>query len=432
MLNYILIAIVIVSVGIFFYSMLFKKGNKNRFFLIYICILYPFIRINVIPSLIELTLFDFLVFSYYLFFYKSKLKEHIKNEIFNYSLFVLFLTILLGFILVNEFTKESFEASIQLLSISLYVKLLFEELTYNKEFIYEFVDTYKIPVLFSFIFLGCQLVFGVGFSISKQLNSNILSEVVVRYPSFFQDPQKYSQFLAATSFLMLINNQKQKKDNIVWILMSLISVICILFAGGRAGLSGWMFGIMIILFWGIPKYRKTIVATLVVLVAIAIAYSEKFSIFQRENLNDSYEFRMSIWEAAYNIFKDNPILGIGIGNYSNYVNVHNPDQFWIADNEIVIYDHPESGYLKLLTEFGIIGFIAILLFIVFPVIKGFFKYIKTKEMMLLFFVCSIISWMVGFYSVYSLGDVRITVLIASILCMLVSRINNKSTPVEIK
>ena len=71
-----------------------------------------------------------------------------------------------------------------------------------------------------------------------------------------------------------------------------------------------------------------------------------------------------------------------------------------------------------------------MLLIIIPISKGFFRYIKTKEMTILLFTCAIISWMVGFYSVYSLGDIRITVLIASIICMLVSQINSESINVK--
>jgi len=164
--------------------------------------------------------------------------------------------------------------------------------------------------------------------------------------------------------------------------------------------------------------------------SIALAFSNKFSIFQREALNDSYSFRMSIWSSAYDIYLKHPVLGIGVGNYANYVSVYNPDQFWIANNEIITYDHPESGYLKILIEFGTIGFCSILLIILYPIITGFFKYLKTKNTLLLFFVCAIISWMVGFYSVYSLGDIRIMLLITMIICMLISETKYGSSEVR--
>ena len=420
MLNYILKAIVLASVGIFFYNMFLKKGNKNAFFILFIIILFPFIRINIIPSLIELSLFDFFVFIYYFFFFKKKNISTKNYHIYSVAFTLLIGTVLIGFFTVNEFTLASAELLIQFISIALFAIVVMDELNHKREFVYQMVETMKIPIIFSFIFLACQLVFGVEFSISKQLNSNILSEIVVRYPSYFQDPQKYSQFLAASSFIMLIDTKKSKASTIIGVITAMISIVCILFAGGRAGLTGWILGLIIILIVGIGKYRKILFISLILISCIALSFSNKFSIFQREALNESYIFRMSIWSSAYEIYLKHPLFGIGVGNYANYVSVYNPDQFWIANNEIITYDHPESGYLKFLIEFGTFGFCSILLIIMYPITTGFFKYLKTKNTIILFFVCAIISWMVGFYSVYSLGDIRIMSLITLILCMLIS------------
>jgi hypothetical protein len=422
MLNYILKAIVIASVFIFFYVMCFKKGNKNSFFILYIIILYPFIRINVIPSVIEFTLFDFLTIFYFFIFYKKKKLQNTKADIYRLSITILISSVIIGFLVINEFTLQSGESLIQFLSIGLFAIVLMEELNDNREFVYDIIEILKVPILFSVVFLGCQLVFGVGFSISKELNTNILSEVVVRYPSYFQDPQKYSQFLAASSFIMLIDTKKSNTRYIVSIITAIIAIICILLAGGRAGLTGWILGLILVLLFGVGRYRKILLISLVFISSIAIGFSNKFSIFQREALGESYNFRMAIWSSAYDIFKEHPILGIGIGNYANYVAVNKPDQFWIVQNEIVIYDHPESGYLKLLIEFGLIGFCAISIIILFPVIKGFFQYLRSKNNIILILICSLISWMVGFYSVYSLGDIRISMLITLIICMLISEI----------
>jgi O-antigen ligase len=92
----------------------------------------------------------------------------------------------------------------------------------------------------------------------------------------------------------------------------------------------------------------------------------------------------------------------------------------MSDNEITLYDHPESGYLKLLTEFGLIGFLAAMLFIIKPMFAGLQQYFKTKDLSLVILVSALFTWMIGFYTVYSLGDIRIKLLIVGILCMLIA------------
>ncbi|MBD4707917.1 hypothetical protein GUG31_08305, partial [Xanthomonas citri pv. citri] len=71
-------------------------------------------------------------------------------------------------------------------------------------------------------------------------------------------------------------------------------------------------------------------------------------------------------------------LGIGIGNYKDYTNHYSSDQYYILkDNSILLLDQPENGYLKLLTEFGIIGFAISLLLILIPISKAMYTHLET-------------------------------------------------------
>jgi O-antigen ligase len=144
-------------------------------------------------------------------------------------------------------------------------------------------------------------------------------------------------------------------------------------------------------------------------------------------MEETYDFRYAIWQDAIDIFMKNPFFGIGLGNYSNYVSVHNPDQVWVVDNEFVYFDHPESGYLKFLTELGLSGFVAIYGFILTPMIRGFFTYVKTRDLSVILLTAAVVSWMVGFWSTYSFGDVRIKILIVTILCLIITSKNRIET-----
>src|SRR5690242_18883129 len=97
-------------------------------------------------------------------------------------------------------------------------------------------------------------------------------------------------------------------------------------------------------------------------------------------MEETYAIRNAVWQDAIDIFLKNPFFGIGLGNYSNYVSIHNPDQVWVVDNEYAYFHHPESGYLKFLTELGVTGFVAIFGLILTPMIRGFFLYIRTRDL----------------------------------------------------
>ena len=154
------------------------------------------------------------------------------------------------------------------------------------------------------------------------------------------------------------------------------------------------------------------------MVLVIFYFKDNFALFNRgDNLSDSYAWRNAIWMDAIGIVKNNFFFGIGSGNYANYVSIHNPNQSFIVNNQVINYDQPESGYLKLLTEYGIIGFISIFLLIITPMINSFVTYLKTKDTTLLLLISPVICWMVSYYTVYSFGDIRIQIIIVTITCM---------------
>jgi O-antigen ligase len=279
----------------------------------------------------------------------------------------------------------------------------------------------KITLVFSLVFLVFQFVFGPSFSFAKSQNINVAGGMAVRYPSFFQDPQKYAQYLSASSLLMLLlQGNGRGKSSHLGLLLCGLSMIALLFTGGRAGLGGWLMGLLIIVVLGNAQYRVAIISIAILASIFVYNFADAIPIFKRDDLADAYAFRYAIWQDAFTIFLEHPFFGIGLGNYANYVSIHNPDQYWISDNEVTLYDHPESGYLKLLTEFGIIGFLVVIFFILKPIYAGIATYFKTKDLSLVILVSALVTWMIGFYTVYSFGDIRIKLLIISIVCMLIA------------
>ena len=264
-----------------------------------------------------------------------------------------------------------------------------------------YLSCLKITLVVSLLFLAGQFVFGTSFSIARSQNINVYGGLSTRYPSFFQDPQKYAQFLAAISFLFLIKDRYTAKVPLSNYFLLLCTLVAIMFTGGRAAFGGWCVGVLIILVFGEAKNRTATIFVATFLFVIVYNFSESFAMFQRADLTESYEFRYAIWQDAFGIFKEHPLFGIGIGNYANYVSVHNPDQYWLAENEFTYFDHPESGYLKFLTEAGAAGFLLILFFIFFPILKGFKRYLKNNDTTILLLIAALTSWMIGFYTVYS-------------------------------
>ena len=198
----------------------------------------------------------------------------------------------------------------------------------------------------------------------------------------------------------------------------LFTLIALLYTGGRAASGGWVLGFALIVMFGNSKLKLYSILLASIMVLVIFYFKDNFALFNRgDNLSDSYAWRNAIWMDAIGIVKNNFFFGIGSGNYANYVSIHNPNQSFIVNNQVINYDQPESGYLKLLTEYGIIGFISIFLLIITPMINSFVTYLKTKDTTLLLLISPVICWMVSYYTVYSFGDIRIQIIIVTITCM---------------
>jgi len=424
----ILMGLAFLVASFFLYTMFFTRENRERAYLKYVFLAYPFIGIDILPSILSTTLFVFITAVFCFFFYQYRSLQSSNSSPY-YRLFLLLLVIVgIGLWLAEDLSNDSTTDFIQLLAIFFFAKVLIDELYRDASFRTTVLQSMKITLLFSFIFLACQFILGPAFSIAKSQNINVAGGIAIRYPSFFQDPQKYAQYLSASSLLMLlIPGKTASKTSDMGLLLCAISMIALLFTGGRAGLGGWLVGLMVVLIFGNAQYRAAIVVVSLLVSFFIYNYSEAIPIFKRDALEDAYAFRYAIWQDAFDIFLAHPIFGIGLGNYANYVSVHNPDQFWINDNDITFFDHPESGYLKLLTEFGFIGFLLVLLFVLLPMYNGMKTYLRTKDFSLMVMVAALCTWLVGFYTVYSFGDVRIKILVVSIVCMLIASTNENPT-----
>ena len=406
--------------------MLFTKEKTNLAYVKYMLYAYPFLGIDLLPSILSVNIFDFLTFIFFFFLYNRYTANKSGSSIY-IILFVLFMLLLFAGVYFSEqFTRETGTALLQLFSITTFIVILYQVLVFEKNAKAEIFLGLRFMLLFSFLFLLLQYVIGPGFSFAKSENINVAGGEAIRYPSFFQDPQKYAQFLSVLSFLVLVPTQHEEKNNTrLSIVLAILSVCALLLTGGRAGLGGWLVGMIFLAFLGNPIYRAQLILVLLALGSFAYAFQDQLPIFKRADLESSYIFRQMIWNDALAIHQNHPWFGIGIGNYANYVSLHNPDQFWIHNNEITFYDHPESGYLKLLVEFGLPAFGLLLFMILYTLYQNIHVYAKTKLIEFILYTAAILSWLIGFYTVYSLGDIRIKLLVALVFVLSVSSIQSK-------
>ncbi len=134
-----------------------------------------------------------------------------------------------------------------------------------------------------------------------------------------------------------------------------------------------------------------------------------------EELGNSFITRILIWHTAYRAFLNKPFLGIGAYSFRFISNQYYeiPKPFF---TEFVENKTPHVTYLQVLTETGIVGFVAFLFFIIM-IIKYIFKTLshpnKTKEeikisllicwsfVYIIFSMFMTESWLYGQYAIWT-------------------------------
>jgi len=413
-------SIAILSVLFFFIYLFFYKADKNQFYVKYILITYPFLNIYPFPILKGFALISILFF---VFFYKPKNNSFENGRLYSMLVFLFIVVVTIGmFVCDLGVSWDTLPQYLAIFPVFIFSKILIESCLENNDFFYEIINLIKYLLVFSLIFLLVQFFLGVEFSISKTLNSNIFISEGVRYPSFLSDPQDFSNFLAMTSFLCLIKSKDEEKLKPINYVLVVLCVLGMMSAGGRAGLMGFIMGLLLVLLFSKSQYKFYVLGFGIAFYLIILNFQDSFSIFKRgTDLDETYKFRHTIWEQAYEMFLNNPFFGIGLGNYQRYVSLHIPDQVWISGQEVFAFDIPESGYLKILSELGATGFIAMFTIILLPIFRAFILFLKVKDFTLLLILASISSWFVGFNSNYSFADNRILLLFGLLLSLLIYR-----------
>ena len=120
----------------------------------------------------------------------------------------------------------------------------------------------------------------------------------------------------------------------------------------------------------------------------------------------SIRHRLKVWEGSINIFKDNPILGVGPGNWRLVIPIYGKGASPRVNKNKSVMAHPHNVYLHILSEIGLIGLLLYLSIIVIVLIAAY-KLIKNKNkdnIAILFLCLGIIAYLID--SLASLSVVK--------------------------
>ena len=414
-----------------FVVLVLLSKQPRRTYLLYMVYVLPLIDFKVTPwEFGSLTLFDALSYVMLFWRYKDFLSIYKQNRFYFGGFCTLIFLLLLGS-LTSSFITNSLLSLLSVFPVFIYARLLMVECIQDNQFINKMIKGLQFACLLSVAFLAVQLVVGLDFKLYSELNQNTQDANGIRYPSYFHDSQKYGQFLAMLSFLFLLNNKNVKRPALINLLLFFLVAVAMFLTGGRSAFLGLSAGVLFLLVFAGMQYKKYIIAGCLAGGVLIAIFSHSLVVFNRDDdINNSLDFRTSIWKEAYEIYKANPYLGIGIGNYQDYVSMYAQDQYLVLEDEIIFLDQPENGYLKILTEYGGPAFLVAFVLIIGSAVGAMRAWVKKQtDARVLLLIAPIISWLVSFVSLYSITDRR-NLIVLVCLCSFLIYLSNRSKIVD--
>lgn len=180
----------------------------------------------------------------------------------------------------------------------------------------------------------------------------------------FDNPAGFAACLCAgLPFVgFLLSNDSKYIRCAGWI-VGIIMVMAVILSGSRAGIVSIAVAVVVFLFQRLDRRRyvwKYVLLVSTIPLFIACYWAKK----------NSADGRLLIWQCSINMLKDAPLLGHGIGSFeacymdyqAKYFKTHGANRYtMLADN----VKHPFNEYLCVLLNFGIIGLLILLMFVLF-------------------------------------------------------------------
>lgn len=152
-----------------------------------------------------------------------------------------------------------------------------------------------------------------------------------------------------TLCLAFLLDARAGRERLLWGSLTALYALGLFFSFGRAGWISFIVGAAVI---GFRRHKWLLIVaplTLVLTVMLIPAFFERFSDISLADIDfatNTFAGRIRIWQAAWDIFSQHPVLGVGIGAGRYMVGEVLAQYSWMIHND----------YLSVLLETGLVGF----------------------------------------------------------------------------
>lgn len=350
-----------------------------------------------------------------------------KFEQIKSSNILVIILILYGMVILSVVLSENTDTALKFLRLYSYWIVIFVVATsLNKEHTRNVITAFLLGM-----FISEVIAYGVFFDIWQFGNAT------KQTPSPFMMHIDYSVFLAFTSILLfnrLISNDYQLKEKIVILLFFCSTTGNLFLSTGRTGQVAFIFAIIMMFFLYYKLHFKTIIYScvsliIIYLLAFNVSNSFKQRVYQAKsdiekmtkgNYDSSLGIRVAYWMLTYEIVKDNPIFGVGFGDYKEEITkTLQKERFNHFSNRMkkfISEHHAHNQFLMIAIQSGLVGIIIIVLLLYQLFRKAFIQVCENGKLFLLFLIIYVVSCIADplWYKQFTLS---LWILFVGLLCL---------------
>ena len=356
----------------------------------------------------------FLLFTIGLFYNKFKLYN--QNKILIYILLFLFTSLIINLIFSKNFDLTYPRVLKFILIIGSILSFKQLVISYNEK---ELNSLYKIWIIIFFIVI-IDLIFELIFK------SNIIglsSKIPGRLSSFTGKEMIIGHYFSAFCLIVMSYIHLNFKKKTIGFCVALIFIVLSFLIGERSNFIRTLFVLSAFIFFIYDiklKYKILSFLIIILLFFSILSFNENYKnryVVQFPNVltknGISFYLENSIYGAHYNvakeIFKDNPIFGVGIKNFRIESFSKKYDNLDHNRNTERGNTHPHQIHYELLAETGLLGYLTFMSFILISLYFFFKSYKKNRNIYqfsgMLFVLVNLIPLIPSgsFFSTYSAG-----------------------------
>ena len=282
--------------------------------------------------------------------------------------------------------SNSFPRFIKFILIIFFIKEL-HNLIQNKDLSFEKILTYWTLVFFIVSF-DVIFEFIVGFNIL-----GFYTLMPGRIASFFGDELVVGGFYHFMSLLILAFFVNRRFPNHIILIISVLIILISFAIGERANFIKLFLSLFLFLFFIIKaSFLKKIGISAIILVSLSVVtltnenikyryYDQIKVIYSSDGLNKYFKDSQygAHQDTAFKILKNNLFFGVGLKNFreESKKEIYHNDEFRRTDSRQAT--HPHQIHLELLSEIGLLGYLAFFILILYSIYYSIKNYLIDKN-----------------------------------------------------